>query len=109
MLRNVSALAAVVLASALALDAQSTIQPVTMLTLPPDARFPEGIAYSAKNEMFYTANAETGAVVEISRKGDVQRVVVPAGVLAPAGTQTFPVALGMKVDAANRLWIAGGR
>ena len=109
MLRIVSTLIVAVLASAFTLNAQFTAQPVTTLTLPPDARFPEGIAYDRKTEMFYTANAETGAVIEVSRKGDAQRVVIPAGVLAPSGTQTFPVALGMKLDAANRLWIAGGR
>jgi Cu-Zn family superoxide dismutase len=48
-------------------------------------------------------------VVEVARKGDATRVVVPAGTLAPVGTATFPIALGMKVDPANRLWIAGGR
>lgn len=112
MLRSVVTLGVVVAGSVVAvigLGAQSGPQPVTELTLPADARFPEGIAYNPKTEMFYTANAETGAVVEMSRKGDVTRLVVAPGVLAPVGTQTFPVALGMKVDAANRLWIAGGR
>jgi Cu-Zn family superoxide dismutase len=109
MLRVTVALVVAVLMSAFALAAQSGPEPVTTLALPADARFPEGIAFSMARQMFYTANAETGAVIEISVKGDATRVVVPAGVLAPAGTVTFPVALGMKVDAANRLWIAGGR
>jgi sugar lactone lactonase YvrE len=99
----------VMVSSAFTLRAQYTAQPVQSFSLPADARFPEGIAFSQATQMFYTANAETGAVVEISRKGDVSRVVVPPGVLAPKGTATFPVALGMKVDGANRLWIAGGR
>jgi sugar lactone lactonase YvrE len=36
-------------------------------------------------------------------------VVAPAGVLVPVGTTAFPAALGMKVDAMGRLWVAGGR
>ena len=107
--RPISLVVTVLLGSALALGAQSTQAPVTTLPLPPDTRFPEGIAYSPARDTFFTANAETGAVFEINRKGDSARVVVPEGVLAPSGTMTFPVALGMKVDAAGRLWIAGGR
>jgi Cu-Zn family superoxide dismutase len=84
-------------------------EPVVPITLPVEARFPEGVAFDAARQVFYTANAETGAVVEVARKDGAARVVVPPGILAPAGTQTFPVALGMKVDMANRLWIAGGR
>jgi Cu-Zn family superoxide dismutase len=107
--RTILPVVTVLLGVSIALGAQYAPAPVTTLSLPPDARFPEGIAYSPSRDSFFTANAETGAVFEINRKGDSARVVVPEGVLAPAGTQTFPVALGMKVDAANRLWIAGGR
>jgi Cu-Zn family superoxide dismutase len=109
MQRWITVVAVGLLGASLVLGAQFTAAPVTTLALPPDARFPEGIAYSSKRDSFFTANAETGAVFEINRKGDAARVVVPEGVLAPAGTLTFPVALGMKVDAADRLWIAGGR
>ena len=107
--RTISLVVAVLLGATLSLVGQYTPPPVTTMSLPPDARFPEGIAYSPKRDTFFTANAETGAVFEINRKGDSARVVVPEGVLAPVGTMTFPVALGMKVDSADRLWIAGGR
>jgi Cu-Zn family superoxide dismutase len=84
-------------------------EPLVPIALPAEARFPEGIAFDATRQVFYTASAETGAVVEVARKDGAARVVIPPGILAPAGTQTFPVALGMKIDMANRLWIAGGR
>ena len=83
--------------------------PLRRLTLPPDASYPEGIAYSESEDAFYTASAETGALVRINRADGSSRVLVPPGVLMPVGTPTFPVALGMKIDGANRLWIAGGR
>jgi sugar lactone lactonase YvrE len=109
MLRVILLLIAALVTSAFVVDAQNASEPVTTLSLPPDARFPEGVAFSVSRQMFYTASAETGAVLEITRKFDAARVIVPPGVLAPAGTATFPVALGMEVDEANRLWIAGGR
>ena len=109
MRRTLSALVVCLLGASLAVVAQYAPAPVTTLPLPPDAKFPEGIAYSPARDSFFTANAETGAVFEINRKGDSARVVVKEGVLAPVGTSTFPVALGMKIDAAGRLWIAGGR
>jgi Cu-Zn family superoxide dismutase len=109
MQQTISVVVSVLLGVSLTLGAQYKPEPVAVFPLPPDARFPEGIAYSPKRDSFFTANAETGAVFEINRKGDSARVVVPEGVLAPVGTVTFPVALGMKVDAADRLWIAGGR
>lgn len=108
--RRFAVLAAVfLLTSGLALGAQYAPAPVTTFTLPPSVKFPEGIAFSTATQMFYTADAENGTVVEISRKGDATRIVAGPGVVAPVGTTTFPAALGMKVDAANRLWIAGGR
>jgi Cu-Zn family superoxide dismutase len=102
--------AIVLIALPVALAAQGPkTEPVAVLALPAEARFPEGIAFDPAKQVFYTASAETGAVVEIARKGDASRVLVPPGLLAPVSTQTFPVALGMKVDSTNRLWIAGGR
>jgi Cu-Zn family superoxide dismutase len=83
--------------------------PVVPIALPAEARFPEGVAFDPARQVFYTASAETGAIVEVARKDGAARVVVPPGVLAPAGTQTFPIALGMKLDQAGRLWVAGGR
>ena len=109
MQRSVFLVVAVLAGASFALGAQYKPAEVTTFPLPPDVRFPEGIAYSPKRDSFFAANAETGAVFEINRKGDSARVVVAEGVLAPLGTMTFPVALGMKVDAADRLWIAGGR
>ena len=72
------------------------VEPLVPIALPAEARFPEGIAFDSARQVFYTASAETGAVVEVARKDGAARVVIPPGTLAPAGTQTFPVALGMK-------------
>lgn len=100
-----------VLAAAVALSTIALAQPppVRTIALPADASFPEGIAYSPSEQAFYTANAETGAIVRVNRKDGTARVVTPAGVIMPAGTTTFPIALGMKIDGAGRLWVAGGR
>jgi sugar lactone lactonase YvrE len=77
--------------------------------LPADVTFPEGIAYDPARGVVYTGSALTGALVRIDVKTRQSEPVTPAGALVPAGSTTFPAVLGMKLDAANRLWVAGGR
>jgi Cu-Zn family superoxide dismutase len=77
--------------------------------LPAIVTFPEGVAYDAANDAAYTASALTGAVVRVHLKTQVVETVAPAGTLLPAGQAApFPAVLGMKLDASQRLWIAGG-
>jgi Cu-Zn family superoxide dismutase len=78
--------------------------------LPPEITFPEGIAYDPAAGAIYTASAESGVVARVNLKTRASEIVSPPGVLVPGGrTAAFPAALGMKLDAASRLWIAGGR
>ena len=77
--------------------------------LPAEVTFPEGIAYDPARGVVYTASALTGALVRLDLKTRQSEVVTAPGVLVPTGSTTFPGALGMKLDAANRLWVAGGR
>jgi sugar lactone lactonase YvrE len=78
--------------------------------LPAEVTFPEGIAHDQAAGTIYTASALTGTLVRVNLKSRASEVVAKAGVLIPGGlTTTFPAALGMKLDAQQRLWIAGGR
>jgi Cu-Zn family superoxide dismutase len=81
--------------------------PITQYPLPADVTYPEGVADDAKANALCNGSAATGTVVRMdlaSRKVDV---VAPAGAALPG--EPFPALLGMKVDAAGRLWLAGGR
>jgi Cu-Zn family superoxide dismutase len=78
------------------------------LELPAAVSFPEGVAYDAATGALYTASAEDGTVVRVNAATGAADVITPAGTLMPAGGTTFPGPLGMEVDGANRLWIAGG-
>lgn len=78
------------------------------IDLPASVSFPEGVAYDAAAGVLYTASAEDGTVVRVNATTGAADVVTPAGTLMPTGTNTFPGPLGMEVDGANRLWIAGG-
>jgi sugar lactone lactonase YvrE len=80
---------------------------ITQYPLPPDVTYPEGIAYDAGQGAIYTGSAATGAVVRMTLASKETTVVSPAGALLPA--EPFPALLGMKIDAAGRLWVAGGR
>jgi Cu-Zn family superoxide dismutase len=82
---------------------------VDRIALPAEVTFPEGVAYDRAANALYTASAESGTVVRIDVRTGQSRVIVPPGVLVPAGSTTFPAILGMKADARHRLWIAGGR
>jgi sugar lactone lactonase YvrE len=75
--------------------------------LPPDLTFPEGIAYDAKQNVVYTGSAATGNLVRVALGTKQAAAVSPAGSLM--ATEPFPALLGMKLDPAGRLWIAGGR
>ncbi len=89
-----------------------TTQPVNGLerySLPPDVTFPEGIAHDPAAGTIYTASALTGTLVRMNLKTRAAETVAAPGILVPAGSTTFPAALGMKLDRDNRLWIAGGR
>jgi Cu-Zn family superoxide dismutase len=82
---------------------------VDRYVLPAEVTFPEGIAHDPARGVIYTASALTGALVRVDLKTRQSEIVSPAGILVPAGSTTFPAALGMKLDGANRLWVAGGR
>jgi Cu-Zn family superoxide dismutase len=109
-LSALGALAAVVMLLSFALATpMAQTAALDRITLPASVTFPEGIAYDPARGAVYTASAETGVVVRVDLKTRAAETVVPAGTLVPAGSATFPAVLGMKIDSANRLWIAGGR
>ena len=96
-------------AAALALAAVHAQQPteITTYTLPSDVTFPEGIAYDASQHAIYTGSAQSGVIVRLPLATKQAAVVAAAGATLPA--EPFPALLGMKTDAAGRLWVAGGR
>jgi sugar lactone lactonase YvrE len=82
---------------------------ISTIPLPATITFPEGVAYDAAADVAYTASAVTGAVVRVHLKTGASETVAPAGtLLAPGAPAPFPAVLGMKLDAAHRLWVAGG-
>lgn len=82
---------------------------VSTIPLPATIAFPEGVAYDAAGDVAYTASAVTGAVVRVNLKTRTSETVAPAGtLLSPGAPAPFPAVLGMKLDGAHRLWIAGG-
>ena len=83
--------------------------PLDRHELPAEVTFPEGIAHDPARGAIYTASALNGAVARVDLKTRRSEIVTPSGVLVPAGSTTFPGPLGMKLDSANRLWVAGGR
>jgi sugar lactone lactonase YvrE len=101
MKKTFGALAALVLHTAV--QAQSPA--LATYPLPASVTYPEGVAYDAKTNAIFTGSAATGNIVRIDLKSrqstDVTAAVLPA--------EPFPALLGMKVDGAGRLWLAGGR
>ncbi|MFC3127498.1 SMP-30/gluconolactonase/LRE family protein [Pseudoroseomonas globiformis] len=69
--------------------------------------YPEGIAYNSAG-VYYVASAADGAVTRVNLDDNTATLLVPGGRLAPAGDRDFPVALGIKLDESDRLWITGG-
>ena len=79
------------------------------IELPASVSFPEGIAYDPALGSLYTGGAADGTIARIQASSGRSEIVAPAGTVVSAGTTTFPAMLGMEIDGANRLWIAGGR
>lgn len=70
--------------------------------LPGDTLFPEGIAYLAKSNTFYTGSVTSGNILSVNAKsGEVQT-------FATGSAQGRKAATGLKLDAQDRLWISGG-
>lgn len=90
------------------LAGQSHSADISHHPLPNGFAYPEGIALEKNGSAFYTADAESGAVVRIDVASGESRTIVPGGVLSE-GEPVFPGLLGLELDEANRLWIAGGR
>ncbi|WP_407571531.1 superoxide dismutase family protein [Deinococcus altitudinis] len=70
--------------------------------LPGAQDFPEGVIYDAKRDLIFTGSAATGDIYAI--KGATGQV----GVFSRGGALGRSSALGLKLDAQNRLWVAGG-
>lgn len=96
------------LLTGMTLCAAAPAQQVATHALPSEISYPEGIAYDPAKGVIYTASAADGAVARTDLATGRSTVIVPAGTLLP-GNESFPGLLGMKLDASNRLWIAGGR
>lgn len=77
-------------------------------SLPAEVRHPEGVAYDPAAGRLITASAVNGVIALIDARSGEARAV-PAPELARQIGETFPGALGMKLDGRGRLWIAGGR
>jgi len=71
-------------------------------TLPGAQDFPEGVAYDARRGVIYTGSAVNGTIYAINAATGAVSKFQEGGAL---GRQA---ALGLKVDAQGRLWIAGG-
>ncbi|MGH9372125.1 MAG: SMP-30/gluconolactonase/LRE family protein, partial [Vicinamibacterales bacterium] len=83
---------------------------ITRYPLASNVTYPEGIAYDPKDGNIYTGSAATGLIFRMVPQvpsTKVGTIVAPEGAVLPG--DPFPALLGMKVDGANRLWVAGGR
>lgn len=101
----------VLLGAGLALALISTggmAQSVRHLTLPENLTYPEGIGFDPAGYVF-TASASDGAVVRTSLRDGRSTLLVGPGILLRSDSAAFPRMLGIKFDAAGRLWIMGGR
>ena len=95
-------LTAVLLAGTLAACAPEPAPPeVTSYTLPGDRVFPKGVAYRAGSQNFYVGSTTDGTIF----KGTLGKKDTEV-LLAPSAER--PSAIGMKVDEAGRLYVAGG-
>ncbi|WP_045234111.1 SMP-30/gluconolactonase/LRE family protein [Deinococcus pimensis] len=77
-----------------------TPAPSTTITLPGNAVFPEGVTYRAATDTFYVTSTTDGTIFQ-GKPGDAAATVAVPG-------STGGTAVGLKVDTAGRLYVAGG-
>lgn len=83
---------------------------VTVLPLPADAAYPEGVTADPTTGAIYTNSANTGAVFRVAPDtGVVTRIADPLGLGDSPPAKPVSVALGLKADGQGRLWVAGAR
>lgn len=83
---------------------------VSILPLPNDAAYPEGVAVDPATGAVYTNSANTGVVFRVDPDtGAVTRVGDPLGLADSRPEKPMSVALGLKADGQGRLWVAGAR
>ncbi len=70
--------------------------------LPDPQSFPEGVAYDASRGVIYTGSAANGNIYAINAKTGA------TSLFSEGGAKGRSTALGLKVDAQGRLWVAGG-
>ena len=70
--------------------------------LPGTQVFPEGVAYDPVDRSFYVGSTTDGAIYRGSLLDDTARVILPGG------RDGRTSAVGLKIDAAGRLYVAGG-
>jgi sugar lactone lactonase YvrE len=93
---------------AVGLVGNALAQDVRTISLPAELSYPEGIGYDPAGYI-YTASAADGTVVRTELETARSEVITKQGVLLAQSNETFPNVLGMKVDRAKQLWLAGGR
>lgn len=70
--------------------------------LPSPQAFPEGVAYDAAKGVIYTGSAATGNIYAINANTGA------TSLFSEGGAKGRSTALGLKVDAQGRVWVAGG-
>ncbi|GGR18525.1 superoxide dismutase family protein [Deinococcus ruber] len=70
--------------------------------VPGTQTFPEGVAVSEPRNLIFTGSARTGTIYAIDATSGAARV------FSPGGSYGRTSALGMKLDAQGRLYVAGG-
>lgn len=70
--------------------------------LPSPQAFPEGVAYDAARGVLYTGSAATGNIYAINANTGA------TSLFSEGGAKGRSTALGLKVDAQGRVWVAGG-
>lgn len=70
--------------------------------LPGPSDYPEGVAYNARKGVLYTGSAAGGTIYAVNASSGA------VSLFSPGGAKGRTSALGLKVDALGRVWVAGG-